>query len=1056
MRKLSCGLVLVLFLIAVQSLRADGLRVATFSVDITPPLGQPVGQGFIPILKTAEHPLLARGVLLRDEDEACVLCTLDLMEVHNESYDFLRERIGKAAGVPASHVALHSLHQHTAPCIDTAAQRIEFNETHPRRVATAEYLLSIAEKLTPAIREARKRWKPVTHIATGKAKADRVASNRRIEKADGSIQVRGSNTKSAPELRELEEGLIDPWVRSVSLENSDGPLIQLHFYGSHPQSFYGDGRASYDVPGIIRKNLEDKSGIFQIYVTGCGGDVAFGKYNDGSREARTQLTSRLQSGIEASLAARTRHSIGPLAWSIQQVQFPLRTDAAFGEKANRKILADENSSDAQRRKAAIALAWIARVRSGRPVELSCLTLGPVKLLHLPGEPFVQFQLAAQKMRSDCFVCVAGYGDCGMGYIGGDRIYTDRGGYEQTYAFAGPSEELMLGAMKSLLGQADGEAQSPSPVDFQEHLIAGGFTYSFGIQTADLDGDGDLDITAADALPNNSLYWFENDGSGTFSKHLIQKNDPERLERHAIGDVDGDGWPDVVIVKNLFGDVLWFRNSGTSKDGQLWKRHEITKGKLKGAYDVALADFDGDGDLDVAASSWRLSNNFVWFENDGSPADGKWTMRLIEADVAETRMIRAADIDGDGDADLVGAAREEPVICWYENSGDPAKTGWKKHIIDGDSVQPIHGEPVDFDQDGDIDLVMALGMGFSGDPDAEQLAWYENDGTRKTGAWKKHLIENGLTGAFEAVTGDFDGDGDLDIVLTIWNGAGAVLWFENPGKSKSAWKKHIVKQPWRRANQVITGDFDGDGRLDLAAGAERGSNEVRWWRNIDATGPRRYTVRRTPSPIKIDGRLDEDAWKKAQTFGRFEFPWWKEGRKEQTVARMLWDDEFLYVAYDCRDAHVSATRTERDSQVYKDDCVELFTAPNPKRPHEYFNIEMNVNRAILDRHHPKGPGKPQTPNWNAKGIRIATTVDGTLNDDSDTDRGWVLEVAIPFSNFQVTTGKPYPDVGDVWHLNLNRLGGETNPQHSQWSPGTTPKPAFHTPDTFGRVTFSACE
>ena len=169
--------------------------------------------------------------------------------------------------------------------------------------------------------------------------------------------------------------------------------------------------------------------------------------------------------------------------------------------------------------------------------------------------------------------------------------------------------------------------------------------------------------------------------------------------------------------------------------------------------------------------------------------------------------------------------------------------------------------------------------------------------------------------------------------------------------------------------------------------------------------------------------------------------------------MLWDDEFLYVSYECQDAHISAVNTERDSPVYKDDCVELFTAPNPERPVDYFNIEMNVNRAILDRHHPNGPGKPQVPNWNAAGIRIATSVDGTLNDDSDTDRGWVLEVAIPFANFEKVTGRPHPRDGDVWHLNLNRLGGKTNPQHSQWSPGTTPKPAFHAPDTFGRVAFS---
>ncbi|MBP86917.1 MAG: hypothetical protein CMJ64_09395 [Planctomycetaceae bacterium] len=173
---------------------------------------------------------------------------------------------------------------------------------------------------------------------------------------------------------------------------------------------------------------------------------------------------------------------------------------------------------------------------------------------------------------------------------------------------------------ALTDPANVPAFAQLPLRFDEQLVMDGYTYSFGITAADLDSDGDLDITSADALPNNDLYWFENDGQGRFQKHFIQKDDPERLERHAIGDIDREGHLDVVIVKNLVGDLLWFKNSGKPADGNLWERHVINSKKIPDAYDVALGDYDGDGDLDVAASTWRLSNNFVWFENDGTPAD----------------------------------------------------------------------------------------------------------------------------------------------------------------------------------------------------------------------------------------------------------------------------------------------------------------------------------------------------------------------------------------------------------------------------------------------------
>jgi len=368
------------------------------------------------------------------------------------------------------------------------------------------------------------------------------------------------------------------------------------------------------------------------------------------------------------------------------------------------------------------------------------------------------------------------------------------------------------------------------VQFTDHLIMAGYAYTYGIGMEDLDGDGDMDITSADATPHNKLYWFENDGQGNFQKHLIQENDPERLERHGIGDINGDGHPDVAIVKNLAGDLLWFANSGHPGDGQLWKRHVITPGKLPGAYDVVLVDVDADGDLDVAASSWRLGNQFAWFENDGKPEQGEWRKHLIDENVAETRTIRAADFDGDGDPDLLGTGRVANLVVWYENSGNPAATEWKKHVIDDKSPSPAHGQPVDMDRDGDTDVVMALGMVCKeGLQDTNQVVWYENDGSPAEGPWKKHIIHSSFHWGIEAVAADLDGDGDVDAVATSWRSPNGLAWFENHGDPRGSWTMHVLRKDWISANQVLVGDLNGDGRPDILA-ADEASGEVHWWRN----------------------------------------------------------------------------------------------------------------------------------------------------------------------------------------------------------------------------------
>ncbi len=434
---------------AAEPLDEIALQIGTFECNITPPLDEPIGMGFIDTPKTVEHPLLAKGVLLKDSGGMYVLCAIDWMEVHNDSYDFLREKIATAAGTTTSRVAVHCLHQHTAPAIDSTAQRIQLPRDDPRRVASLAYERDSARKIASAIQQALKRMRPVTHIGTSKAKVDRVASNRRVEQSDGTLLTRSSSTTD-PVLQAAPEGVIDPWLRTLSFCRDKKPIAQIHYYATHPQSFYGDARISYDTVGIAREKLQKESGVFQVYFTGCGGDIAMGKYNDRSREARTALTNRLHGAMERSVASVQLAAASPIRWQTVPVQFPQRRDPAFMEEANRRLLADPQEKFRVHLKAAFNLAWIERVKAKRSVELSCLTIGSVQLLHLPGEPFVQYQLAAQRFQPESFVLVAGYGDCGMSYIGGDRIYTDRGGYEQSYAFSGPCEQLLLSAVDKLL------------------------------------------------------------------------------------------------------------------------------------------------------------------------------------------------------------------------------------------------------------------------------------------------------------------------------------------------------------------------------------------------------------------------------------------------------------------------------------------------------------------------------------------------------------------------------------------------------------------------------
>jgi hypothetical protein len=279
---------------------------------------------------------------------------------------------------------------------------------------------------------------------------ERVGSSRRIITPDGKFHGRMSSAKD-PALRALPEGFIDPLLRTVTLAQGGKPLARLHYYATHPQSFYGDPRACSDVPGFARERLQKKENVFQVYFTGCSGDVAMGKYNDGTRRARDELTARLLAAMEKSAAATRLEPAGRLEWRTLPTVLPLAADADAQLGKLRKELANPAGNVIGRIRAATYVAFAERIH--QPLDISLLGIGKVHVLHLPGECMVEYQRFAEQLASkEGFLTVAAYGDVGTGYICTAKAYAE-GGYEPSASHLGrESEGVLKAAIRKVLAE----------------------------------------------------------------------------------------------------------------------------------------------------------------------------------------------------------------------------------------------------------------------------------------------------------------------------------------------------------------------------------------------------------------------------------------------------------------------------------------------------------------------------------------------------------------------------------------------------------------------------
>lgn len=439
--------VFTLVLVATASLQAAApLRVATFQVDVTPPLGTPLCDGLVPPAEAVDDPLSARGILLDFSEGPVVLVAVDWVGIGNTGHDLWREKIAAAAGTTMDRVTVHALHQHDAPGHDELSESILAEQGLAGKQFEPMFARDTVNKVAKAVEVAKASLVPCTHVAVGFGIVEGVASNRRILNAEGKVQfVRLSSCRDEA-VRAMPEGLIDPKVRLVAFWNEGKPLAVLTYYATHPQSYYGKGRVSADFVGMAR-DLSQKvhPGVPHIHFDGAGGNLAAGKYNDGSPENRPVLAGKLAKGMELAWqdAMAKKHAVTgeDVHWKATGVVLPPR--ANLTEEGLTKDLKDAAIPLNTRIRTARELAFLRRSQAGHKTQISALSLGKDRIVHLPGEIFVEYQLAAQSMYPAGEVCVAGYGDYGAGYIGTEISY-GQGGYETgVVSRVSPSVEKLL-------------------------------------------------------------------------------------------------------------------------------------------------------------------------------------------------------------------------------------------------------------------------------------------------------------------------------------------------------------------------------------------------------------------------------------------------------------------------------------------------------------------------------------------------------------------------------------------------------------------------------------
>jgi len=391
---------------------------------------------------------------------------------------------------------------------------------------------------------------------------------------------------------------------------------------------------------------------------------------------------------------------------------------------------------------------------------------------------------------------------------------------------GPQEQIVVGWRKP---DAQGKVgirlyeRDDAGARWITHVIDDNGIAVEDLKLADLDGDGRLDIVAAGrATKNVKIYWnrtppvAQTELDPRWTKHVLWQGDS--CPTAVSADADGDGKLDVFLSA---GGKDWLLLAPDWTPVPLY----AGEGRTRGCIHAEAMDVDGDGDPDFVGGARMV----YWLENPGKDALAKdpWRFRVIEDRITGVHCVLRADVNQDGKPDLITnefnpEGEFANSLLWLETPSDRDQP-WRRHAFAaGDAGGGNHYMGIaDLDGDGDLDIACgAKGKPFRG---GNWFAWWENTGDE---VWKRHLLQDGRIGATCILPGDFDGDGDQDLVASCGHGTG-VLWFRNDGSGRFVPEE--VDPLLAGPHCLATGDFDGDGDLDMATVGKDDFRAV-WYEN----------------------------------------------------------------------------------------------------------------------------------------------------------------------------------------------------------------------------------